>query len=432
MTVMLRQDRRAGVLETPLGTDKLAVVRFDGSEGSSELFEWRIEAVSIDGDIDFDALIGKHATLSIHGVNGLTRKFDGIVTETQWLGVRDHFHAYRLVLRPWLWVLSHRTDNFIFHDKPVTDIIAAVFARHGALAEFEDRTSGPFEPIEYCVQYRESDMAFVCRLMEEFGISYFFAHTDGSHTLVMVDSNTQFDGVEGGSRPYLPLAGQDRRVEECLHHLIPERRFASGKATWKDYNFKTPQAQMQAEKEGAASYEQAGKELYDWPGRYTELGQGQTFAQIRLEAEEAQDRRCMAAGNCVMLFAGGLVSLTGHPFSAYNIEYLVLRCQHSFISQQYRSGAGAPGEDSYEGQYELLSSEIPLRPLRITPRPLVNGPQTAFVVGAEGEEIDCDEYGRILVRFHWDRENDQSMRCRVAQNWASKQWGGMIIPRIGM
>lgn len=432
MVVMPRQEGRAGVLDTPLGTDKLAIVRFDGSEGMNELFEFRLEALSADADIDFDQLIGKHATLTINGVNGRKRKFDGIVTETQWLGVRDHFHAYRLVLRPWLWILSNRTDNYIFHDMSVTDIIADVFSDYGALADFDDRTSADYKPIEYCVQYRESDMDFVCRLMEEFGISYSFVHADGAHKLIMSDANSQLDTVEGASRRYIALSGQDRRTEECIHALVPGRRFASGKATWKDYNFKKPTTEMLAEKEGTAAYEHAGKELYDWPGRYTELGLGQTFAQIQLEAQEAQDKRCMAAGNSPSLWAGSLVTLKEHPVEAYNIEYLVLRSQHTFISQSYRSGGGSAGEDSYEGQYELLDSAIPLRPLMVTPSPLVNGPQTAFVVGKQGEEIDCDEYGRILVRFHWDRKNDQSMRCRVAQNWAYKNWGGMIIPRIGM
>jgi type VI secretion system secreted protein VgrG len=431
MVLVPRQEKRAGILDTPLGQDKLAIVRFDGSEGVNELFEWRFEAVSTEGNIDFDALIGKHATLTINGVNGRKRKFDGIVTETQWLGVRDHFHTYRLVLRPWLWILSRRTDNFIFHDKKVNDIIADVFADYPGLADFEDNTEGTYPPIEYCVQYRESDMAFVCRLMEEFGISYSFVHSDGAHKLVMTDQNSQFDTVEGASRTYIALSGQDRRTEECIHHFIPERRFTSGKATWKDYNFKKPTAEMLAEKEGTAAYEQAGKELYDWPGRYIELGQGQTFAQIKLEAQEAQDRHCMAAGNSPSLWAGSLMTLKEHPVDAYNIEYVVLRCHHTFTSQSYRSG-GAGGSDSYEGQYELLDSTIPLRPLKVTPKPVVQGPQTAFVVGKDKEEIDSDEYGRILVRFHWDRENDQSMRCRVAQNWAYKQWGGMIIPRIGM
>jgi type VI secretion system secreted protein VgrG len=432
MNIALRQDLRAAVLETPLGKDKLVLARFDGSEGVSELFEWRIEALSLDGDIDFDALLGMNVTLTITGTTGGKRKFDGILTEAQWLGVRDHFHAYRLVLRPWLWLLSHRTDCFIFHNKSVTTIIAEVFARHGQLAVFEDRTSGAFSPIEYCVQYRESDMGFVCRLMEEYGISHFYVHEDGSHKLVMVDNVLQFDEAPGGSRPYLPLAGQDRRTRECLHHFIPERRFTSGKATFRDYNFKTPSANMEADQSGSGSYEHGDKERYDYPGRYDAQGGGKSLIKVRMQGEEALDRRCMGAGNCVTLFPGSLVSLTGHPFESYNIEYGLVRAQHSYISQQYRSGAGAAGEDSYEGQYEFVKSENPFQPMQVTPRPLVHGPQTAFVVGKEGEEIDCDEYGRILVRFHWDRKSDQSMRCRVAQNWGSKQWGGMIIPRIGM
>src|SRR5690606_33254702 len=152
------------------------------------------------------------------------------------------------------------------------------------------------------------------RLMEEFGINYSFVHSDGAHKLVLIDANTQADPVEGGSRRYIALAGQDRRVEECLHPVLPERRFASGQAACRDYNFKTPSAQMQAEKEGAAGYEQAGKELYDWPGRYDALGQGETFARLRLEAEEAQDRRVLAAGNSVTLAPGFLMGLTEHPF----------------------------------------------------------------------------------------------------------------------
>ena len=139
MNIALRQDLRAGVLDTPLGKDKLVLSRFDGSEGVSELFEWRIEALSVDGDIDFDKLLGMNLTLTISGTAGGKRKFDGILTEAQWLGVRDHFHAYRLVLRPWLWLLSHRTDCFIFHNKSVTAIIAEVYARHGFVCDGVER-----------------------------------------------------------------------------------------------------------------------------------------------------------------------------------------------------------------------------------------------------------------------------------------------------
>ncbi len=431
MTVLPRQGKRAAVLTTTKEADYLVVSRFDGSEAVSELFEYRVEALSMKEDIDFDELLGKHMTLTLNSINGVQRRFDGILTETQWLGMRDHFYAYRLVLRPWFWLLAHRSDCFIFHDSTVQDIVNAVFGRHG-FSDFEDRTGGSYPKLEYCVQYRESDMAFVARLLEEFGIGYFFEHKEGSHKLILVDDNSKFETAPGGSRPYRPLEGQDRRMEECFDRWIPERRFTSGRVTMRDYNFKTPNAQMQADYSGLGSYEHADQEVYDYPGRYEKQPDGKSAASWRLQAEEALDKRCMATGNCVTLAPGHTVTLTDHPVPSYDTEYVLLRARHSFVSQSYRSGSGAGGEESYDGQYELLASDIPFRPPLTTRKPLIHGPQTALVVSPSGEEIDCDEYGRILVRFFWDRKGDHSIRCRVSQNWASAKWGGMVIPRVGM
>ncbi|WP_157785569.1 type VI secretion system Vgr family protein [Sinorhizobium fredii] len=430
MTALPRQEKRAAVLTTTKEADYLVVSRFDGSEAISESFEYRIEALSRNENIDFDELLGKHMTLTLNSINGVQRKFDGILTETQWLGVRDHFHAYRLVLRPWFWLLSHCSDCYIFHDSTVQDIVNAVFGRH-SFASFEDRTGGSYPKLEYCVQYRESDMAFVSRLLEEFGISYFFEHKEGSHKLVLVDDNSKFETAPGGERPYRPLTGQDRRSDECFNHWIPERRFTSGRITVRDYNFKTPNAQMQADNSGVGSYDHADQEVYDYPGRYEKQADGKSAATYRMHAEEALDKRCMATGNCVTLAPGHCVALSKHPVPSYNTEYVVLRAQHSFVSQSYRSG-GSGNEESYDGQYELIASDIPFRPLMTTRKPVIYGPQTALVVSPSGEEIDCDEYGRILVRFFWDRHNDHSIRCRVGQSWASAKWGGMIVPRVGM
>lgn len=430
MSVTPRQQNRAAILKTPLGEDRLVVSRFDGSEGVSELFEYRIEALSKRNDVDFDELLGKNVTLTIKAEDGRERHFDGILAEAQWVGERHEYLVYRLVLRPWLWLMSHRSDCFIFHNKSVPEMISDVFERH-SFAQFEDRTNARYPPIEYCVQYRETDMAFVCRLMEQYGISYFFLHEEGFHKLVLVDQNSQFELAPGDTRPYRALAGQDRRSEESFSHWIPERRFTSGRLTFRDYNFKKPTAQMESDRSGTASYEHAGMELYDYPGKYVQRSEGTQLVTSGLQAEEALDRRCLASGNCLTLFPGCLVRLREHS-SSYDAEYALLRAQHSFVSQQYRSGAGAAAEQDYDGRYELLNSDIPFRPAHITPTPLVHGPQTAIVVGPEGEEIDCDEYGRILVRFHWDRKNDQSMRCRVSQSWSSRQWGGIVIPRIGM
>jgi type VI secretion system secreted protein VgrG len=418
------------VLTTPLGDDQLVVVRFDGTEGVSELFEFRIEALSTMDDIDFDELIGKNVTLSINSPSEDPRHFDGILTEAQWLGSRDNFNVYQLVLRPWFWLMSHRSDCFIFHEKKVTDVVSDVFHRH-SFADIDDRTSGSYEPMEYCVQYRESDMAFVSRLLEQYGISYFFTHEEGSHKLVLTDQNSQFEPAPGSSRRYIGHEVRDRRPEECISHFMPERRFTAGRVTLRDYNFKKPTTPMEAEHSGTASYEHAGMELYDYPGKYVQRSEGNEIATWQLQGEEALDKRCRASGDCMSLFAGCLVQLQDHS-PKYDKEYVVLRARHSFTSQQYRSGQGGGDGDAYVGQYELLDSDIPFRPQEVTEKALVKGLQTAIVVGPDGEEIDCDEYGRILVRFHWDRENDQSMRCRVSQNWAFQHWGGMVIPRIGM
>jgi type VI secretion system secreted protein VgrG len=151
---------------------------------------------------------------------------------------------------------------------------------------------------------------------------------------------------------------------------------------------------------------------------------------VRLDADQAQDRRRHATGNAISLFPGGLTQLERHPTAAENVEYLVLRASHCYVAQQYRSGG--EGEDDYSGAYELLDSSIPYRSPLVTPRSVIHGPQTARVVGKDGEEIDVDKFGRILVLFHWDRKQKKSCRVRVAQVWAGKQWGGQFIPRIGM
>ncbi len=431
MAASIRQQNRSAILRVPGEEDELVLARFDGSEGVNTLFEFRVEALSEKGDINFDSKIGKNVSVLFKSASDEKRVFDGILTETQWLGARGDFFAYRLVLRPWFWILSQRSDCFIFHEKTVTDIVGEVFHRH-SFAVFDDRTIGEYKPIEYCVQYRETDMAFVCRLLEQYGINYFFAHTEGEHKLVLCDDNDHFDAAPGGSRAYVPLAIRNRKDEELLTHWIPERRFTSGRLAYRDYNFKKPTARMDAEATGTASYEHAGQELYNYPGKYEERDDGDNLAKLHLEEEEGQDKRCLGSGNCVSLYPGTLMTLTEHPFD-YNKEYVVLAAQHSFTSQQYRSGDGSGGgEGDYDGQFEFGESSIPLRPGFVTRKPLMHGPQTAVVVGQDGEEIDCDKYGRILVRFFWDRKKDQSMRCRISQNWASRQWGGMIIPRIGM
>lgn len=430
------QSRRMARLETPYGPDKIVLTRFDGDEGISELFEYRIDALSQDENIDFDKLIGRHCSVAIDTYDEGQRFFNGLLVEAQWVGVQDARFAYRLVLRPWLWLLGRRADCRIFKDKNVLDIIEDVF-NEGGFGDFEIRASrSEYKIIEYCVQYRETDLAFVSRLMEEWGIYTFFEHERSKHKLVLADSRSCHApaAIPGGTVPFIPLVERDRRPCEHLHHWLAERRFRTGKVSANDFDYMKPTADLKAESKAGERYERSNEEVYDYPGRYLEQGDGRRLTKVRLEAEQAADGRKLGAGDAVSLFPGSLATLAQHPTD--DGQYLVLRATHAYAAEQYRTGEGAGGSgEMYRGHYEFLKSDRPFRAPIVTPRPLVHGPQTALVVtrkGKEGEEIDVDEEGRIFVQFHWNRNKERiSKPVRVAQMWSGKTWGWQIIPRVG-
>lgn len=423
------QDERVAGFVTPMGANDLVVASFKGEEGLSELFEYELEVVNTSkATLTFDEAIGKNCTLTMRTIDGGERHFDGILTEARWLSGTTEGSVYRLILRPWLWLLSKRTNCLIFRDKTAPQIIKQIFEAHGGLADFQDCCSKSHPVLEYCAQYRESDMDFVCRLMEQHGISYHFRHEKGAHKLYMGDDSSVYQPVAGASRPFNPVDKNHKRDSEHLSEWQPERKFTTGKITLNDYDFKKPTAKLEAEKTGDAKYAHAQLEDYDYPGKYVKQSEGLDYAQARLDMVRAEDSHYLANGDCVSLAPGNLMTLTGHPEGAQNEQYRVLHCTHVFTGQAYRSARG----DSlpYAGTYEFMRADKPFAPPIVTEKPFVHGPQTAKVIG-EGE-IDCDEHGRILVRFHWDRKSDQSRRVRVAQVWASQNWGAIFTPRIGM
>jgi type VI secretion system secreted protein VgrG len=434
----LDQGQRVASFKTPLGENVLALVSFEGTEGLGELFEYHVEALSEEENIDFDQAIGQSCTLKLKAPDEKERIFDGILTEARWVGKKlDYFH-YRLVLRPWLWLLGHKADCRIFLDKNVKDIIQDVFTKAG-FSDFEFRTSDKYDTIDYCVQYRETDLAFVCRLMEQYGIYYFFLPSDGKHLLVLADSRSSHISIpELPKVPFYPLVEKDLHLEQHLSGWTWERRFRTGKVQFNDYNYLTPKKDLKAPKDGAEKYTHSKLEVYDYPGKYDDSAKGEKFAQYRLEAEQALDYRRYPDGDAPCLYPGGLVTVEKHPSQAENKEYLVVRASHTFASQHYSSGdAGAAGDQDqvYYGSFEFLQSDRPFRNLPLTPKPRIYGIQTARVVakkGEDGEEISTDEHGRIWVKFHWDREPQKTCPIRVAQVWAGKGWGGQFIPRIDM
>ena len=429
MNAPFKQAERLGRLTTALGSDVLGLLRFDGSDYLNGLYEYRVEALAARDDLDFDALVGTHATVEIEA-HAQMRPFDGIVTHVRWAGVGENGHRYDLTLRPWFWLAGRRRNQRIFHDKTVVEILEELLADYAGLGApaVQILLSRDYPKLEYTVQYRESDLDFARRQMERAGISFHFRHAVGSHTLVLTDDVLAHDEI--GARPFKRYDGHHQYEQEHFWEWAPERNLTTGAVRLVDYNFKKPNQSMEANFLGDAAHAQGQIESFDYPGDYLAQDLGKLVAGLRTEQERGADRRNRAAGDCVSLGSGMRVTLAGDHVPGLGETYLCLAATHHFVSEAY--GSGGQGSDGYSfaGNYVLMPDTAPMAPPKRTPGAVVQGPQTAMVVG-DGE-IDCDEFGRILVKFHWDLVNAYSMRCRVSQNWAGGGWGGMAIPRIGM
>jgi type VI secretion system secreted protein VgrG len=420
---------------TSAGRDTFVLLRFEGEEGLSQLFEYRVDALCDDQNYDFNRLLGKNAYVRFRSYDGVERYFNGVIVDTEWTGIRQTSHAYRLTLRPWLWFLGRRANCRIFKDKAVIDIVEEVFKDAG-FTDFTIRASrGDYDKIDYCVQYRETDLNFVSRLMEEWGIYTFYEHDESKHQLILADSRSCHKPIRagGGTIPFIALSGQDRREREHISLWRSDRRFRTGKFALNDFDYMKPTADLKADAQAAERYEKSSLETYDYPGRYAERDLGKKRTRVRLEAEQALDHRRTVSGDAASLFPGGLVTIHQHPTD--DGQYLVVSARHIIALESYRSGEGAGPGELYAGTYDFQKVDRPFRAQLATPRPRIQGPQTAIVTtrkGRESEEIDVDEEGRIFVQFHWNRDKDKISRpVRVAQMWSGKSWGFQVIPRVG-
>ncbi len=434
MNAPFSQVERLGRLTTVLGDDVLVLLRFAGSDHVNALFEYRVEALAANGAIDFDKLLGTPATVTIDGHEG-DRHFNGIVTQTRWAGLAEHGHRYEVTLRPWCWLAGRRRNQRIFHNRTVVQILHELFAEYADLGApaLEFRLSEEYPALEYTVQFRESDLDFARRQLERAGISFHFRHAAGSHTMVLTDDVLAHETV--GPRPFRsshdgPRPAASDPGGEHFWEWKPERNLTTGALRLTDYNFRTPLNAMEVDRQGDADHPHGGIESYDWPGDYADHGQGKAVVGLRLRQERGADRRNRAVGDCLSLGAGMLVGLSGDPAPGSGETYLCLSASHHFVNTAHGDARRSDEAHSFTASYVLMPDTAPMAPPRSMAAPRVQGPQTAIVVG-EGE-IDCDELGRILVRFHWDLDGALSMRCRVSQSWAGNGWGSVVIPRVGM
>ncbi len=431
------QRHRGVAVTTPLGEDVLLLRRMTGSETLSRPFELTLSLYSERGNLRFEDILGQSVTVRLDLLNGGQRYFNGLVSHFSQSPGDGRYAHYQATLRPWFWFLTRTADCRIYQNKTVPDIIREVFGRH-EFAEFEDSLSGSYRTWEYCVQYRETDFNFVSRLMEQEGIYYYFRHAEGRHTLVLCDSIGAHDVVEGYETiPYYPPDEQRRHQREHVLDWQLTCQVQPGSYELNDFDFTRPRANLRASSSAPREHQHGSLAVYDYPGEYTQSQDGDAYARVRLEELHAEYQRAYGSGNAAGLTVGALFTLENFPREDQNREHLVLSTDYEIASDEYQSrmGLAAEARDPFRCNFTAMDRRVQFRPSRVTPKPLVQGPQTAIVVGPSGDEIHTDQYGRVKVHFHWDRhdDSDEHSSCwiRVSHPWAGKTWGAVAIPRIG-
>jgi type VI secretion system secreted protein VgrG len=428
-------------LTSPLGAD----LKFESmtlSSGLSTLGEMQLQMLSEKPDLAPEKLLGKPVTVAVQLREG-KRFFNGYVSRFGLGANKGRYFGYHATVRPWLWFLSRTTDCRIFTPENIADdggegpntvpnIVKKVFKDH-AIADFEFKLFRSYRPWTYCVQYRESDFNFVARLLEQEGIYWYFVHTDGKHKLMLVDSGSSHDPVSGyETLPYFENAAQAPPDTEYVSNWSFSREVKAGKTVLTSYDFERPSTSLEVDRAEPRSYSLSDYEHFDFQGDYIKDTDGKQYAENRMDEAQARHERLSGDSNAHGVADGHLFKLSRHPSEPQNAQYL---CAH--VSIQARADGHDAGGDA--GDFRCSFSAIPaaqqFRPARLTPKPFVQGPQTAIVVGPSGDEIHTDKYGRVKVQFHWDRygRKNEKSSCwiRVSHPWAGKNFGMVDIPRIG-
>jgi len=444
MSELYDQKPRLISLDTPLGENKLLLTSFAGREAISRLFNFHLTTLSEDSNIDFTQIIGQSVTVKLMQSDDTPRYFNGIVNQFVCTGKEGDMTRYELDVVPKLWTLTRFASCRIFHNKEVGDIVQNVLDQRGI--NFQASLTANYTKLEYCVQYRETDFNFVSRLMEQFGIFYFFEHQDGDHTMKLGDSSSVHVPCPTSSTAGFNLAFGGLDAGDVVNHWSIGQYLCSGKHALTDYNFITSTTDLEVDE--TTIYTIAGNdsmEIYDFPGPYRTASEGHDLVKLRMEEEEAGHKVAHGAGVCRSFLSGYKFDLKDHPLDAMNDTYLLTEIQHVASAGSTYGSDEEVGENSYSNHFTCIPDSVVFRPARLTPKPFVQGLHTATVVGksadndsaddqgagGDGEEIWVDKWGRVLVLFPWDREKATSCWVRVSQDWAGQGWGMINIPRVG-
>jgi type VI secretion system secreted protein VgrG len=412
--------------------NEMLVAEFTLTESISAPFEATI-GLAAEDEIPFDDVVGKPALLTLESGDE-TRYVHGIVEYFTHNGMDGRFYLYLARIVPQIKLLDLEQDCRIFQEKSVPDIVEEVLSESGITSDLLDiRLQGNHPARGYCVQYRETDLNFVSRLLEEEGIFYFFEHTDEKHVMVLGDGTVNYQPIAGESKVIFNSGGGLAAEEEAVVDFKLSKQIRTGKYTVKDYNFINPALDLTADDSDS---ENKKLEVYDYASEHMSPENGKQIAKVRLQ--QAVMQKETAEGNSVVprFLPGFTFTLTDYAVDSANKEYLLSSVVHQGAQPQVvAERASSESGTSYTNSFVAVPSSVTIRPEKRAKKPVMEGVQTAIVTGSSGEEIYTDEHGRVKVQFHWDRlgTNDERSSCwiRVSHAWAGAGWGAMNIPRIG-
>ena len=419
-------------------TGDLQVLSFTGTEGISQPYRFDVELVSEKADIDLEKLLHKRAFLAFdpqgHGIHGqVYRVAQG--------DAGKRLSRYSISLVPHLQYLHHRTNQRIYQQMSAPQIIALILEEHGIQGDaYRFHLGQPCPDRDYCVQYDETDLHFIQRLCEEEGVHYHFQHSTRGHVLVFGDDQTVFPRL---GQPTAYIQGSGLVADEPVIKGFSVRLAArTGRVTRRDYDFEKPKLQLEADYKPHGDDPGPDLEDYDYPGRFLTRDRGNVLSQRAVERHRADYQQAEGWGDQTTLTSGHFLQLSDHPRKAWNDLWLLTEVFHEGKQPQVleESITSDTTEDDfhqgYRNRFLATPWDVFYRPPLNHPKPRILGSQSAVVTGPQGEEIHCDEHGRVKVQFHWDREGrgDDKSSCwlRVSSSWAGARYGGIAIPRVGM
>jgi type VI secretion system secreted protein VgrG len=423
-----------------------------GGQPEIRPFEYRLELLSPDTGIQLRDVLGQKATIKLELPEKHFRYFNGHVASFKYTGMLDSFAVYQATLRPWLWFLNFTSDCRVFPNMTVREIVRSIFSKYGH--EVLEKVSLEYPAHEHVVQYRETDLNFVTRLLEQAGIHFFCTHEDGKHTLVLADGISAHGKVSGYQE--LRYRPPTRNENAHGHHFDTWQVFQDIKPNayvLGGFDFENPRADLLGRRQSPQDEDRFSMgELFDFPSEHRKLSRGEELSSLRLDEFYRDSQSIEVEGNTWGIGVGHIFTLTNPPRADKPVEFLVTTAHYEIRLPDPVSGNGGGTGEPFRARYGLVPSTEPFRPKRITPKPAILGPQTAIVIGmkktaeAEPEEIVTDRYGRVRVRFHWERvganrpqirgdqdlvEEDNTCWVRVAQAWAGNRWGSLHVPRVG-